>query len=575
PRNPREEILCTLFAEVLGLNHITIDDNFFNLGGDSISSIQLSSRARRAKLALSARQVFEHQTVAELAVQVQEAADERAEEPGAGVGDVLLTPIVRWLAELGGRVDGFHQSRFLRTPGVARYEQLTEVLQILLDHHDALRMRAHAAGDAGWTLTIGPPGSVRAHDCLRRVDVTGLDEAAYVDRVRAEAAAARQRLAIDGSLVQAVWFDRGVDRSGRLVLVVHHLAVDAVSWRILLPDLAEAWDAVAAGGPVQLAPVGTSLRTWARRLADWGRQPQRQAELPVWTEVLGPPDAPLGGRPLDPEKDIVASATGLTVRLAPDITEAVLSEVTSVFHAEMTDVLMAALAIAFRTTGLAGPRGLLVDLEGHGRAEELVGGVDLSRTVGWFTTSHPARLDTGSADPSILRGGGAAVGTVLKQVKEHLRTVTGIGLGYGLLRYSDRRTGAVLARLAQPQVGLNYLGRAPAAASGTDADWSVATDVPGVVGQDPAMRLPHALEIVAIVRDAGAGLHLESTWVWPDGLFAESQIREVTQAWFDALTALVQHARADGGGLTPSDVALTGLDQSEIDLLEAEWDRDE
>ncbi|WP_203868765.1 non-ribosomal peptide synthetase [Plantactinospora endophytica] len=575
PRNPREKVLCDLFAEVLGLDQVGIDDNFFTLGGDSIISIQLASRSRRAGLAVSARHVFEHQTVAELAEVVQAVVDERTEEAGAGVGEVAVTPIVGWLAELGGPVAGFHQSRFLRVPAGATYQQLTDVLQALLDHHDALRLRADGAPDGGWSLTAAPPGAVRAGDCLRHVDLSGADEAGYVDRVRAEATAARDRLRVDGALVQAVWFDRGVGRSGRLLLLVHHLAVDAVSWRILLPDLVEAWDAVAAGQPVRLAPVGTSLRTWARRLTEWGRQPQRQAELAHWTGELGEPEAPLGARPLDPAADVVASATGVTMRLPADVTEAVLTEVPATYHADVTEVLLAGLAVAFRTAGLAGSRGVLVDLESHGRAEDVIDGVDLSRTVGWFTASYPVRLDPGPADLSELRAGGPAVGDALKRVKEHVRAASGRGLGYGALRHLDRRSAAVLARLARPQVGLNYLGRAPAAPTGPGADWSVATDVPGVVGQDPAMRLPHALEIVAIVRDAGSGPCLETTWVWPAELFTEDRVRETVQAWFDALTALVWQSRSAGGGLTPSDVSLAGLDQAEIDLLEAEWETDE
>uniref|UniRef100_UPI0005672852 condensation domain-containing protein n=1 Tax=Sciscionella sediminilitoris TaxID=1445613 RepID=UPI0005672852 len=562
PRTPREELLCGLFAEILGIDHVTIDDNFFDLGGDSITTIQFASRARSSGLTVSARDLFENQTVAGLATAVRETTGERTEEPGAGIGEVAVTPIIQWLADLRGPVDGFNQSRFLRAPAGARYDQLAATLQALLDHHDALRLRAIGAPGTDWTLTVLPPGSVAAADRLRHVDVTGLDAAAYEDRIRTEARAARESLKLTGELVRAVWFDRGPGEAGRLLLVVHHLAVDAVSWRILLPDLAEAWAAVHAGEPVRLAPVGTSFRTWARKLHEWSHLVRRQADFAAWSEVLGEPEAPFGGRPLDPRRDTIGTAASLTVRLPAGLTAAVLEDVTGSFHADPAHVLLAGLAVALDDAGLAGPRGVLVDLESHGRAEEVIEDVDLSRTVGWFTSMYPVRVPAGPVD------------TVLKEVKEQLRRVTDLGLSYGALRYLDHRTGAALNRLAHAQVGLNYLGKAPAAGDRT-ADWSVAEEAVAAPRQDPAMPLPHALEIAATVRETEDGPCLESTWVWPRELLGEERIRAAADAWAEALTALARHSEVAGGGFTPSDVAASGLSQDEIDLIEAEWGLDE
>ncbi|MGP3954321.1 amino acid adenylation domain-containing protein, partial [Streptomyces sp. 7N604] len=293
PRSEREKTLCSLFAEVLGLSEVGVDDGFFDLGGDSIMSIQLVSRARRAGLELSVRDIFERRTVAALAEVVTEASGIAAEEPGAGVGAVPLTPIVRWFLERGGPVDQFNQSRLVQVPASLRHDHLVAAVQAVLDHHDALRARLHrdAAGDR---MEITPPGSVRAESCVLRVDAAGLDEEAQRDLVREHTEAARRRLdPAAGALTQVVWFDRGPDMPGVLLLLVHHLVVDGVSWRVLMPDVAEAYREVAAGRPVRLQPVGTSLRRWAERLVEEAATPVRAAEAAWWRDVLRGASPPL------------------------------------------------------------------------------------------------------------------------------------------------------------------------------------------------------------------------------------------------------------------------------------------
>ena len=250
PRTPPEEILCGLFAEVLGLERVGIDDNFFALGGDSIMSIQLVSRARKAGLVITPRAVFQHQTVAALAAMAGLVQETAAALPDLAVGALPATPIMRWLAERGGPIERFNQAMLLQVPAGLREDHLVAALQALLDHHDALRLRLR------WSRarrTSGPwrshrPVPVQAGDCLHRVDVAGLDDAALRAAISEQAQAAELRLAPSaGTMVQAVWFDAGAQRTGRLLLTIHHLAVDGVSWRILVPDLAAAWAAIAPG----------------------------------------------------------------------------------------------------------------------------------------------------------------------------------------------------------------------------------------------------------------------------------------------------------------------------------------
>ncbi|MET9973259.1 phosphopantetheine-binding protein, partial [Streptomyces sp. NPDC006356] len=245
PRTALEEVLCGVFAEVLGVDAIGVDDSFFDLGGDSIVAIQLVSRARAAGVVFTPRDVFRWRTVEALAgVAEITASDVVAEAAGEAVGEVPSTPVMALFAERGGPVDGFYQSMGARVPAGVELAQIEGVLQAVLDHHDALRMRGVLEGDR-WELTVPAAGAVRAGSVVRRVDVAGLSEDALAGVVVEERVAAQGRLVpAEGVLVQAVWFDAGAGAEGLLLLVVHHLVVDGVSWRILVPDVEAALGAV-------------------------------------------------------------------------------------------------------------------------------------------------------------------------------------------------------------------------------------------------------------------------------------------------------------------------------------------
>ncbi|NVI92300.1 non-ribosomal peptide synthetase [Actinomadura sp. BRA 177] len=553
PRTAEEETLSRLFAEVLGLERVGIDDGFFDLGGDSIIAIQLVSRARQSGLVITPRDVFQHQTVEELAATakpVGEGEEIEAEAPGAGVGPVPVTPIVAWLRDRvdgdASLISGFHQSMLLRTPPNLGIEQLTAAFQTLLDHHDILRLRLD-----GWQPVVQPPGSSDAADLVTRIDVAGLDADKVQSVITEQATAARDRLVPSaGTVAQLVWFDAGQEQ-GRLLVVLHHLVVDGVSWRILLPDLVTAW----AGGA--LDPVPTSFRRWAQKLTASERD---EDELEDWLDIVDGPPQNLAKRPLDPRVDIAARARSVTLDLPADVTEPLLTEVPAAFHGRVNDVLLTGLALAVaqwrRHRGGRGT-GVLIDLEGHGR-EDVVPGADISRTAGWFTSIHPVRLDAGNAT------GGAA----LKTVKEQLRAIADGGIGYGLLRYGDGDAAEELADVPPAQIAFNYLGRV--AAGGEDGDWTLSTEeLPA--GEDPAMPMAHVLEINAVTRDLPGGPVLSATWTWPGGLLESADVRDLAEGWFTALRTLATDAAAgDAGGFTPSDL-LVELDQNEIDKLQTAW----
>ncbi|MFE2282281.1 amino acid adenylation domain-containing protein [Streptomyces sp. NPDC059454] len=566
PVSAKEQLLCGLYAEVLRVPEVGADDSFFDLGGDSIMSIQLVSAARRAGLRFSPRDVFECRTVARLAEVAQDADGAAPAAPDDGVGEVPLTPIMKELASRGGPFTEFNQSTVVQVPAALTHESLTKALQAVLDHHDALRTRLTVPdGTDEWSLEVTAPGSVSADDRVERIDASGLDDGELRALMAEHGPRARTRLSPrDGIMVQAVWFDRGRELSGQLLLVLHHLVVDGVSIRILVPDLAQAWRDVSAGREAVLEPVGTSLRRWARHLHELAHEPETTAELSHWTRVLQHADAPLGGRALDPARDTSGTTGHLTQELPSEVTEPLLTTVQAAFHAEINDVLLTAFALAVREwRATAAEHGVLVELEAHGRAEEAMPGADLTRTVGWFTSTYPVRLDTARA---------ADEGAALKQVKEQLRAVPGKGLGHGLLRRLNPRTAEILAPLARPQIKFNYLGRF-ASRDQEAADWATAPGTAGIGGgRDAGMPLTHVVELNAITRDGEDGPELLASWTWARELLTEQEVRELAQAWFRALRALVDHAAEDtAGGFTPSDVALAMLNQSDIDRLEAEW----
>ncbi|MBO3740221.1 non-ribosomal peptide synthase/polyketide synthase [Actinoplanes flavus] len=459
PVTAAERILCDLFAQLLGLAAVGADDAFFDLGGDSISSIQLVSRARAAGLAITPRQVFDHRTPAGLAA-VAGAVRDDAEPRAEAFGEVPFTPIMHWLHELGTGTRGFSQAVMVG----ASTDNLVAAMQALLDTHDLLRARTE-----GTRLIVPPPGTTKAEDVLS--EGSG-DWAADARRAQAE-------LDPDAGIML-----RAVHGDGRLLLVAHHLVVDAVSWRILLPDL----EAAQAGR--RLEPAPTSFRRWARRLSE--EAASRRGEIPAWRRILAGDNTPLGVRPLGPQD---TTATMRHLRRTLTGAAPLFTTIPAAVHGNVDDVLLTALAEAF------GRPSILVDRETHGR-EDL--GLDTSRTVGWFTSVHPVRISAGGS---------------IKRVKEELRAVPGSGIGYGLLRYLDGE----LAGTAQPQVAFNYLGRAVAAADGDAGigDGGADADMPAThVIEINAEASPDGTELVADWSWPDGVLTEEQVAAYADAWFA-------------------------------------------------------
>ncbi|MEV0177421.1 amino acid adenylation domain-containing protein, partial [Streptomyces sp. NPDC050803] len=572
PRTETERTLCALFAEVLGLPEVSAADGFFDLGGDSIMSIQLVGRARQQGLVLTARDVFEQRTVEGLAAVAARAGSTAAEEPDIAVGALPLPPMAHWLAERGGPVDGFAQSLAVRVPAGLGRRDLTTALEAVLDHHDALRTRL--SDGEPWSLTIGDRGSVAADALLHRVGANGAADAELDELMTEQAAAARARLAPrDGVMLQAVWCDRGPAASGRLVLVAHHLVVDGVSWRILLSDLADALRAATTGRTPTLPAPSLSYRSWSQRRHTAAADGACRDQLPYWREVLegSAATADTAGIPaLDPALDTHGTAASLRLRLPAEVTRALLTTAAARYRVRPDDVLLAAFAAAVTAWRGTDDPTVLVDLEGHGRDALGADDADVSRTVGWFTSLYPVRLDAGPLDAEAragLRAGGPQADRLLKRTKELLRAVPDHGLGYGVLRHLDTRARTELAALPSPALGFNYLGRTT---TGDDSDFGIVPGSNGIGGSaDAGLPLAHTVELNALAEDGPDGPELVATWTWAGRLYTEDRVRRLAEEWFEALrglAALVE--RPDAGGLTPSDIAPAQLGQSEIEELE-------
>ncbi|MGN0121824.1 MAG: amino acid adenylation domain-containing protein, partial [Rhodococcus sp. (in: high G+C Gram-positive bacteria)] len=567
PETESERLLAEVATGLLDVERIGVDDSLFALGADSIVAMQFAARAKTAGLHITARQIFEHKTIAALA-RVATAVPTALvldELPGGGVGDIPITPIVH---EMLGRGDysTFAQAVLVSTPADLTYDDLRAALSAVVARHDILRSTLR---DGQWRTHAELPD---LDAWITRVPVADTASAdAYVDD---ECDAAAHDLDPESGLVlRAVWFDVAEPgEQGRLLLVAHHLVVDGVSWRVLLPDLGQAWMQVAAGQTPSLPEVGTSYRRWAHVLHDTARD--HAGELDHWTETLGGA-APLAGvAPLDPEIDTLATTATVRIDLDPSATDAVLTRLPELYGSGTADGLLTALALA---AAQGGQRSLLLTLEGHGRDLDATGTVDLARTVGWFTSAYPVRLDLADdLDLTDATSGGRASATAIKTVKERLAAVPNNGAGYGILRHLDAQTAPVLAALPTAQVSFNYLGRLT---SGHIADeireigW-VPLDLDLDPNRTSQMAASVAVDINAMVVDGPDGAHLTASFTYVPRVISAETVGALAERWKDALVGLAAHTqRPDAGGLTPSDVPLVRTHQQQIEQWENRFGR--
>ncbi|MCA1359979.1 non-ribosomal peptide synthase/polyketide synthase [Bradyrhizobium sp. IC3069] len=544
PRTPAEIAFAAIWAELLGRPAVGLTDNFFELGGDSIISLQMVSRARRAGYLIEPRDVFQHQTLEALAraARTEQRTGTLADQ-GQVIGPHPLLPIQsRFFAEDMENRDHWNQAVLLHPRERLDWNVMRRALAAVVDHHDALRLRFEQK-QGSWYAEHG--AAVGAEELL------WVRQAAGRDAVTALASSAQASLSISGGeLLRAVGIDVA-DGSQRFLIVIHHLVVDGMSWRILLEDVASAYRQLAKGDAAAALPPKTHAHAlWGQRLRAYATSPELATELPYWTSRCANADVPCDEDHAG--NDRIADADEVLLSFESEWTRRLLTDAPAAYRTQINDLLLAGLARA--VWQWSGQDDVLVELEGHGR-EPLAGDLDLSRTVGWFTTAFPVRLAGGSEDPSSL----------IKTVKEELRVIPGRGLGYGVLRYlGSEEQRLALSHAGEPKIAFNYLGQID---GGDEAAlFKMAAESAGR-SRDASSPLRRWLTVNGTVRDG----RLFLSFGFGRKRYRRETVERLAALYEAALRELVDHCTGGACGLTPSDVALSGLGQTELDRLALDW----
>ncbi|HET6851075.1 MAG TPA: amino acid adenylation domain-containing protein, partial [Pyrinomonadaceae bacterium] len=564
PRNEVEEQLARIWSEVLKVERVGINDNFFELGGDSILSIQIVARAVQAGLQLTPRHLFQHKTIAELSSVVDSGTVAVNAEQGTVTGAVALTPIQQWFLEqeVPERAH-YNQAVLLAVPEETKGELLAAVVQKLLEHHDALRLRfEYEAGQ--WRQYNA---ATEAAAVFSEIDLSTVAVEQQEEELERRATQLQRSLNLSaGPLLRVALFNLGRGQGKRLLLVIHHLAVDGVSWRILLEDVQRAYEQAARGERLELPAKTSSYQSWAAHLVEQAQSEESKGEAAYWLgeqRLLGNAKLP---RDYEAGANLVGSTGSVSVSLSAVETKALLQEVPGVYHTQINDALLTAVGVAL--TEWMGSEQVAVELEGHGR-EELGAGVDVTRTVGWFTSIYPVVL-------AVKRGSGT--GERLKLVKEKLRGVPRRGVGYGLLRYlsADEQVRAQLREQGGAEVCFNYLGQSDESARTNSSKSEGKSEAKSASFFTPARestglneslsrRRQYLLEIDGWI-DRG---RLKMSWNYSTQVHRRETIATVAEQFLVALRNLIEHCRSsEAGGFTPSDFPLaTGINQEQLDQV--------
>ncbi|MFY1663608.1 amino acid adenylation domain-containing protein [Pseudomonas sp. Pseu.R1] len=540
PHDGVEATLAALWEKALNVEAVGRHDNFFTLGGDSILSLQIIARARRQGIRLTPKQLFEKQTIAELAqVAVVAEAKPAAAAVAAPVAprDFALTPIqARFFALPVAQRSHWNQSLLLNLPNALDTTLLQQVLSALLAQHDSLRLSFHQGDDGQWLQRYRDSENVErllwTCELTREEDLASLSDEA------------QRSLNIETGPLLRVVHARLPSGEGRLLLAIHHLAVDGVSWRVLLEDLQHAYSRLAAGQNMALAEKTASFQTWSHALQDLARSPALAAQLPHW-QGFAAADACLPGD--SSVQSLIGASESVSLTLDAQDTRRLLSEAPAAYRTRIDDLLLAALSQALWQW--TGRRRHVISLEGHGRenvAGTAASALDLSRSVGWFTSLYPLALD--ASDDAIA---------TLKTVKEAVRAVPEKGLGYGVLKYLSK---ADLPELVGQGVTFNYLGRFDDAEG---ALFSLSSQTLEHL-RDPQGPLANALTVDGQVRNGQ--LHLD--WTFSTERFSRASIEQLVALYREQLVKLIAHCSDEhNAGLTPSDFPLAGLNQAQLDAL--------
>lgn len=542
PRNTTEEILVEIWKSVLGVEAVGIYDNFFELGGDSILSIQVVSKARQKGIKLTPRQIFSHTTIAEIS-NVVEIVETINTEQGEVTGVVPLTPVQKWFLEKNNKnINHYNQSFLLKTDSDADSKILEQALQELLKHHDILRARFKQY-NTRWTQEISPYQKI---SILKEVDISGLPDKEIKQQVEAYCHQAQTTLDIlEGPAFRAVYFNNG-HKDGYLLMVIHHLLVDGVSWRILLNDLVMVYEQVQQNKPIQLPPKSTSFKQWAEKSSDFAKSDEAENQLNYWTSQFKT-DLVKIQTVYDylKEENTMSANQSVIKKLDKKSTQVLLQDISQVYNTQINDILLSALALTISQGAMN--KQVLIDLEGHGR-EELIPNTDLSNTVGWFTTQFPVVLNVKNS-----------IGKTLKSVKETLRNIPDKGIGYGLLKYcGNQEVRQVVQELPKAEICFNYLGQF----DGTGEQSFLKGHAKGFVNKNYGdhIKRTELLYVGCVVVEE----RLLVSWNYCNKFFKAATIESYSKSFIQNLENIINHC------LEKNEFEYTPDDFQDIDLTEKE-----
>jgi len=548
PRNSVEQHLVDIWRQVLGLEQVGIYDNFFALGGDSILSIRAIAKATQVGLKLTPRQLFQYQTIAQLAT-VVETSDAPQAQQGIVTGSFPLTPIQQWFFEQHlSEPHHWNQAVLLEVQQPLNFNLIQRAIAHLLQHHDALRLRFEPTAE-GWKQWNA--GMAKTVPCSQ-IDLSALFQTEQNSAIATTATELHRSLNLaEGPLLRVAQFNLGPETRDRLLIMIHHLAVDGVSWRILLEDLETVYQQLSDGKAVELPQKTTAFKDWSEQLKAHAQSATCQQELDYWLTTL---EGPVATLPIDYDNgsNTFASADTVSVSLSVDETQTLLQEIPATYRTQIDEILLTALVQSL--AAWTGSSALLLDLEGHGR-ESFSEALYISRTVGWFTTIFPVQL---SVDPQ------SSGIEALKAIKEQLRQIPQQGMGYGLLRYlsDDPAIRQQLQALPQPEMRFNYLGQFDPALS----DSSLFSLAPESSGQarTPKAERRYLLDIAGWV----AQQQLQLDWDYSTAVHDRKTIEQLADRFLTTLRSLIAESRsAQGSANTPSDFPKANINQADLDKL--------
>ncbi|MEG5173413.1 amino acid adenylation domain-containing protein [Microcoleus sp. B3-D7] len=530
PRTPSEETIAQIWGQMLEVEKVGIYDNFFELGGDSISSIRIVAKINQAGLRVTPKQLFECPTVAELA-----AVASTIETPEK------LLPILPIQQEfLEEKISGKCQSFLFKTDSDIAPELWQQAVQKLLDRHDILRLRfLHT--ESGWQQMYGSLDEIQTEP-FSYIDLSALPASERETALETAATELKESLnPAEGILWRVALFNQGNDLPTSLLLTIHELAADSVSWKILLEELSAAIAQISQGKSVELPPTTATFKRWSEFLQEYAKSPQIQQERDYWLAAR----QEVSKLPVDSPSNDLENA--VLVSLDVEETRTLLQKVPAAYGTQTSEVLLTALVQTFNQWTKADS--LLVDLEASGR-EIFAKDIDLSRTIGCFTAIFPVQL--------VLKGI-SGPGEALKAIKEQVRGVPNRGAGYGVLSYlgDDAEVAAHLQALERSQVRFNYREQLYPILPESFAFELVESDRSSLPGN---RRYP--IEIDGGVREN----RLQLEWRYSEAAYRRTTIEKLAKDFVNNLRSLAAHCQAaEAGTYTPSDFPKANLSQKDLD----------